>query len=150
MLFLCTIMKQLSYAEKLKSPKWQKKRLEIFNRDKFTCRLCGDTKTQLHVHHIEYDNSCEPWECKNDILVTLCEDCHLFVESIKEENVPFKDISIYKSNDWDEGVKIMFVHYGSTNIMDIYNKENYRIVGFNMSQKVVNGISDFLKKKCNG
>jgi 5-methylcytosine-specific restriction endonuclease McrA len=32
-----------TYSELLKSPKWQKKRLEIMSRDKFTCKKCGDT-----------------------------------------------------------------------------------------------------------
>ena len=34
--------KIMNYSEQLKSPKWQKKRLEIMQRDKFTCQLCGD------------------------------------------------------------------------------------------------------------
>jgi len=67
-------MKQKSYSEKLKDPRWQRKRLEIMQRDKFACKNCGiDTKT-LNVHHLEYRG--EPWECPNLLLITLCEDCH--------------------------------------------------------------------------
>lgn len=62
------------YLEQLKSPEWQKKRLEIFERDSWTCRYCGDTKTTLHVHHLTYAG--KPWEAANDSLVTTCEHCH--------------------------------------------------------------------------
>lgn len=65
-----------NYSDLLKSPKWQKKRLEIMNRDKFTCKLCGDTETQLHVHHKEYINGNDPWDYDNKLLITICEDCH--------------------------------------------------------------------------
>lgn len=64
----------MSYLNKLKSPLWQKKRLEILNRDKFTCQDCGGVESTLHVHHIAYYK--EPWDCPNELLVTLCEDCH--------------------------------------------------------------------------
>jgi hypothetical protein len=63
-----------TYSEKLKNPKWQKKRLEILNRDKFTCRNCGDNENPLNVHHIAYNY--EHYETNNSLLITLCEDCH--------------------------------------------------------------------------
>ena len=72
-----------NYSDLLKSPKWQKKRLEIMKRDKFTCKLCGDTETQLHVHHKKYISGNDPWDYDNKLLVTLCEDCHETVESCK-------------------------------------------------------------------
>lgn len=65
----------MTYAEKLKDPRWQKKRLEILNRDDFTCQLCDDNKSTLHVHHRAYANR-EPWDYPNEWLVTLCESCH--------------------------------------------------------------------------
>ena len=64
----------MTYSQKLKDPRWQKKRLEILNRDEFTCQICKDTKTELHVHHVEYKG--EPWQQDNDKLVTLCKHCH--------------------------------------------------------------------------
>lgn len=65
----------MTYAEKLKDPRWQKKRLKIMQRDKFECWYCGDKESTLHVHHEEYigDN---PWDTPNKHLLTLCEDCH--------------------------------------------------------------------------
>lgn len=64
----------MTYSQKLKDPRWQKKRLEILNRDEFTCQNCGDAKTELHVNHIEYKG--EPWQQSNEKLITLCKHCH--------------------------------------------------------------------------
>lgn len=66
------------YFELLKSPRWQEKRLEIMNRDQFTCLECGDkTKTkQLTVHHRYYIKGREPGNYPSWALVTLCKDCH--------------------------------------------------------------------------
>lgn len=63
-----------SYSDKLKDPRWQRKRLEIMSRDKFACTLCGDTTITLHVHHHMYVG--DPWECPNQFLTTICEECH--------------------------------------------------------------------------
>jgi len=64
------------YAEKIKDPRWQKRRLEILERDKWTCQECGDTTTTLHVHHLYYEKGKEPWEAEDNSLTTLCEACH--------------------------------------------------------------------------
>lgn len=40
-----------TYAEKLKDPRWQKKRLERMDKDQWTCRECGSTTTTLSVHN---------------------------------------------------------------------------------------------------
>lgn len=63
-----------TYAEKLKDPRWQKKRLEILSANDFKCQFCGDTETTLHVHHFVYSG--EPWEAEDGDLTTICEDCH--------------------------------------------------------------------------
>jgi hypothetical protein len=65
-----------SYSELLKDPHWQKKRLEILQRDEFKCRSCNDDISTLHVHHLRYDSKLLPWEYDNDDLITLCESCH--------------------------------------------------------------------------
>lgn len=65
-----------TYAEKLKDPRWQRKRLEILQRDDFTCRACGSRDNTLHVHHIRYFRGRNPWDYKEFYLVTLCEGCH--------------------------------------------------------------------------
>lgn len=69
-------MKQDNYSEQLKDPRWQKKRLEILQRDDFTCQICGHKDKTLHVHHVYYKKGLKPWEYKDSSLITLCEDCH--------------------------------------------------------------------------
>lgn len=64
------------YAKKLKDPRWQKKRLEIMQRDGFKCAECDDTTTTLHVHHKYYRAQTDPWDYPAAALVTLCENCH--------------------------------------------------------------------------
>lgn len=68
-------MAEKSYLEKLKDPRWQKLRLQVFERDDFRCTNCySDTKT-LNVHHIHYKGN-NPWETPINLLTTLCESCH--------------------------------------------------------------------------
>lgn len=66
----------MNYADKLKDPRWQKKRLEIMLRDNFTCQVCKATDKSLHVHHKYYEPNKDPWDYSNDVLVTLCFECH--------------------------------------------------------------------------
>mgnify|MGYP001454581542 CR=1 FL=1 len=68
-------MADKTYLEKLKDPRWQKKRLEILNRDNWRCRACEADDEELHVHHISYITD-DPWDEDNDNLVTLCSECH--------------------------------------------------------------------------
>lgn len=65
-----------SYRAKLLDPRWQRKRLEILERDGWECQDCGDEKTTLHVHHTYYERGREPWEYENESLLTLCAPCH--------------------------------------------------------------------------
>lgn len=67
---------KLSYAEMLKDPRWQKKRLEVMQRDGFRCQHCLSEDKPLQVHHLVYDKDKKPWEYDNNQLITLCEDCH--------------------------------------------------------------------------
>jgi hypothetical protein len=69
-------IEKLEYAEKLKDPRWQKKRLEIFERDKWTCQGCLRQDSTLVCHHRYYLADKEPWEYPDDALATLCEECH--------------------------------------------------------------------------
>ncbi|MDD5510875.1 MAG: hypothetical protein PHI12_08695 [Dehalococcoidales bacterium] len=64
------------YAQKLKDPRWQKKRLEILARDEWTCQKCLDTESTLIVHHRLYISGNDPWDYPDDFLITLCETCH--------------------------------------------------------------------------
>lgn len=75
----------MTYAEKLKDPRWQKKRLEILERDSFTCRHCGDKEKELHVHHAYYERGMDPWDYKDHMLFTLCKYCHDCIENEMKE-----------------------------------------------------------------
>lgn len=79
--------RQNIYLEKLKDPRWQKLRLEIFERDGWKCRNCGASDKPLHAHHLHYIYGLEPWEYEDEqsLLATLCEDCHA------EETAELKD-----------------------------------------------------------
>jgi cytochrome c553 len=63
-------------AQKLKDPRWQKKRLEILNRDEWACQKCYDDESTLIVHHRRYLPEKEPWDYPDELLITLCESCH--------------------------------------------------------------------------
>lgn len=70
------------YKELLKSAGWQERRLQILNRDNFTCQSAhcknkkGDKTIELQVHHIDYWAGKKPWEYPDEMLITLCKDCH--------------------------------------------------------------------------
>jgi hypothetical protein len=66
----------MKYSEQIKSAKWQKRRLDILNRDEFTCQECGNKELTLHVHHKQYRKNASIWEYENWELTTLCEKCH--------------------------------------------------------------------------
>ena len=63
-----------TYSEKLKDPRWQKKRLEVLERDEWACKRCKSKDKTLHVHHDFYDD--EPWNTPNQFLQTMCDKCH--------------------------------------------------------------------------
>lgn len=73
----------MEYSELLKDPRWQKKRLEIFNRDNWTCQECDSTKNELHIHHKKYIQGIKPWEYENSLLITKCKKCHTNSHTIK-------------------------------------------------------------------
>ena len=65
-----------TYAQQLRDPRWQKRRLEVLDRDEWTCRHCGDAKSELHVHHLRYAAGKKPWDYGPEDLRTLCKECH--------------------------------------------------------------------------
>lgn len=74
-----------TYQKKLLDPRWQKKRLEILNRDNFSCQICGDTTRTLVVHHKNYIYGNEPWDYIDNNFITLCESCHEYEHYYKDE-----------------------------------------------------------------
>jgi 5-methylcytosine-specific restriction endonuclease McrA len=64
----------MNYADKLKDPRWQRKRLEVMERAGWKCQLCDEKDHELHVHHPRYIRGRELWEYDN--LICLCSKCH--------------------------------------------------------------------------
>ncbi len=64
------------YKDQLKHPRWQRRRLEILERDGFACVRCKNTEQQLQVHHKRYVPGKMAWEHADADLETLCSDCH--------------------------------------------------------------------------
>jgi len=63
------------YREKLRDPRWQKKRLQVFDRDKWKCAACLDDSSTLSAHHLVY-TAADPWDEPIEHLETLCDYCH--------------------------------------------------------------------------
>lgn len=68
--------RKAEYAELLKDPRWQRRRLERLGASNWTCADCGDDKSSLHVHHTRYFTGRMPWEYEDDLLVVCCDACH--------------------------------------------------------------------------
>lgn len=69
-----------NYQRKLAHPDWQKKRLEILQRDNFTCNRCDSKDKELHVHHIYYLQGIKPENYPDNAYLTLCYNCHQIEE----------------------------------------------------------------------
>jgi hypothetical protein len=86
----------LTYSDKLKDPRWQKKRLEVFQRDGFKCTKCGEDELTLHVHHLKYNK--QSWDAPLEDLATLCESCHSIIESFKKTKLEVLKITMFDDN----------------------------------------------------
>lgn len=69
----------ITYSEKLKDPRWQKKRLRVLEAAGWKCEFCGASDKALHVHHLKYTG--EPWDAPMEDLEALCQDHHDLVHS---------------------------------------------------------------------
>lgn len=66
----------LSYTEQLKHPLWINKQEEIFNRDNYSCLICGSKIHRLQVHHLCYFPGFMAWEYDNELMKTVCIQHH--------------------------------------------------------------------------
>lgn len=132
------------YAEKLKDPRWQKKRLQILERDNWQCQKCGDGESTLNIHHIQYNGN--PWEANDDKLITVCEDCHTEIERLKGKQIEFNKIQIVKKVTSEKQVKVLFI--SCPGIFRILIKDDHRkfISGFNLSNDTANDILQLINK----
>lgn len=69
-------MRTKTYAEWLRDPRWQKKRLKIMEYANFRCQICGRKDLTLHCHHSYYAPPKRPWQYPNGSIICVCEKCH--------------------------------------------------------------------------
>lgn len=113
-----------SYSEQLQNPAWQRKRLEIFQRDKFICQLCLDPGTQLQIHHKAYLKDRAPHEYEPYYLVTLCKHCHAIVTELK--------INLFQVTPQVVKIKqqpITYIFFTELRGLSIYQAEPLALVG---------------------
>ena len=53
-------------------------------RDDFTCQICGCKEKMLHVHHTAYEKGKMIWDYPDEMLITLCEDCHEYEHALND------------------------------------------------------------------
>jgi hypothetical protein len=78
-------MSQNSYSEKLKDPRWQKKRLKVMEYANWRCQICGCKDKTLHIHHSYYIRGKQPWQYPEGSLICICHACHDKIHGKKEE-----------------------------------------------------------------
>jgi len=66
----------MEWKDQYKHPNWQRRRAEALESAEYKCQRCGDTETQLHVHHKRYIKGRMVWEYGTGELEVLCEPCH--------------------------------------------------------------------------
>jgi len=102
-----------TYSKLLLDPRWQRKRLDILKRDDFTCTLCTDSRTTLHVHHKAYKGN--PWDIPDDQLRTLCHHCHEITHHLKNHTI----LAIKKQHSWN-GKCWEVVAFTTTDLIFLY------------------------------
>lgn len=121
----------MDYKAQYKDPRWQKKRLEILERDKFTCRACGNKEKTLHVHHSHYEKGLNIWDDDYTAhLYCLCEDCHGSWHQFK--------------NDIDYCISLIGV---GDNFKDLGFLYRYISIYTNMLEDERMGLISFVKKR---
>ena len=128
----------MQYSDKLKDPRWQKKRLEILNRDDFTCQCCSNTKRELHVHHRKYKKNTNPWGYNNFDLTTLCTDCHEIVHGY-QDGIEFDS---YDLSERKGDYCLLLVKLWLLSTVDI---EEYRQIFTEINSKILDKIKLFNK-----
>ena len=91
-------MARAKYSEKLQDPRWQRRRLEIMELNEWMCQHCYATNKTLSVHHKYYVSGREPWEYRDEALITLCNDCHREWEDNK--NIIYDFTKVLLDDGW--------------------------------------------------
>ena len=145
-------MAKKTYSDKLKDPRWQKKRLEVLNLHGFKCEKCKCETKELHVHHRFYITGREVWQYDNDVLQVLCCDCHekehskeLISKTIEVIPEKYKDLIEYL-NQYSDNQISWFTESAKmieSEFMDEFNSMMLYVAQFGLDV----GFSDVLKQK---
>jgi hypothetical protein len=117
--------------EDLNDPKWQRTRLEIMQRDNWSCKKCGGKTKTLNVHHIRYIEGRKPWEYCSADLETICEECHSTLHKV--QNMYFSASLKNKLSMWHkllggiEKIKRIIEHKVFI-ILDLAESDKYCII----------------------
>jgi|ERR1035437_80962 formyltetrahydrofolate synthetase len=69
-------MKNKTYSESLKDPRWQKKRLKLLEAANWECSACGCKEDTLEIHHTYYAFGVPIWDHEDQFLRVVCSSCH--------------------------------------------------------------------------
>lgn len=105
--------KKLTYAEQIKHPNWQKRRLEMLEYYGWACAHCDAKDKMLHVHHKQYFKGRMAWEYSNEELAVLCEDCHKDHHRVEER---IKEI--LSNVNLDEAYSLLAGYFGRYDDVD--------------------------------
>jgi len=111
------------YSDKLKDPRWQKKRLKIFERDNWTCQICGSTENSLVAHHLWYFTNTEPWDYDDSYLTTLCEACHIIETDETENATNWIKYSLSRSF-FSRGIRSIGFLISANTTFELYNPQH--------------------------
>jgi len=131
-----------TYAEKLKDPRWQRKRLEVLNIHDFTCDGCYGDGNTLHVHHLYYVSGRDPWEYPNFALTVLCEDCHSFAHSAPAAPMEFERImQMFQIRQTDE------IGFGLWDLAQLYENGSWRLGERDFKTWLINAIQEHIESQ---
>lgn len=103
-----------SYTRKLQDPRWQKRRLEVFDKARWLCSGCGSGDKTLHVHHRDYVWGRDPWDYPDDTLECLCSECHedatYAQKTLKREISGLSTVSMERLIGYARGIKEIWEH----------------------------------------
>lgn len=88
----------MSYADKLRDARWQRKRLEVLELAGWICQECGaEDHRALDVHHSYYQRGLEPWEHPTTAMRCVCNPCHEI--RAESERRLLRALSIYNATE---------------------------------------------------
>ena len=129
----------MKYSDKLKDPRWQKKRLQIFERDNFKCFLCGNSKITLNAHHVIYIDGYDPWDYKDELLVTLCEKCHAEIHLDYKNELCLLFRTIYYLKQEIEHMKDIEEMFRYSDVIAIMKTNKFKSINYTVADHLESG-----------